>query len=256
MQRRLIASLILLPARSSASARRPTSRAGTARIRRRKTGTLRRSRCRTICRRIAGYGLRAITDCRLRDWFEDHFGFRSTLVRWYGESRYFWLGVSPSAAVIAGRDGWLFYGDDGGIEDYANETPLSAPRARRLARNARPDRDWLRAREHRVTSSPSRRTSTSSIRRNSPRRSTGSARLRGRIRSNRSWRRHAVPVVDLRPALRRRKGDGARLLSRPTRTGTIAARSSRTSRSSTPCGGRRRRSRRRGREPISSRPSA
>ena len=69
---------------------------------------------------IADYGL------QISDWFEDHFGFRSTLVRWYGESRYVWLGVSPSTAVIAGRDRWLFYGDDGGAEDYANETPLSA----------------------------------------------------------------------------------------------------------------------------------
>ena len=32
----------------------------------------------------------------LSDWFGDHFGFRSTLVRWYGESRLFGLGVSPA----------------------------------------------------------------------------------------------------------------------------------------------------------------
>lgn len=30
----------------------------------------------------------------LTGWFEDHFGFRSTLVRWYGEGRYFGLGAS------------------------------------------------------------------------------------------------------------------------------------------------------------------
>ena len=29
-------------------------------------------------------------------WFDDHFGFRSSLVRWYGESRLFGLGVGPS----------------------------------------------------------------------------------------------------------------------------------------------------------------
>src|SRR6185436_16880329 len=33
-------------------------------------------------------------------WFDDHFGFRSVLVQWYGESRLFVLGVSPSAAVV------------------------------------------------------------------------------------------------------------------------------------------------------------
>ena len=53
-------------------------------------------------------------------WFGDHFGFRSRLVRWYGESRLFGFGVSPSTAVIAGRDGWFFYADDKAVEDYAN----------------------------------------------------------------------------------------------------------------------------------------
>lgn len=79
-------------------------------------------------------------------WFEDHFGFRATLVRWYGESRYFWLDVSPSPAVIKGRDGWLFYADDGGAEDSTNETLLApgelADWREWLART----RDWLHAR--------------------------------------------------------------------------------------------------------------
>ncbi len=66
----------------------------------------------------AGFGL----------WFDDHFGFRSALVRWYGESRLFVLGVSPSAAVVKGADGWFFYGDDKAIEDYANATPMTPPR--------------------------------------------------------------------------------------------------------------------------------
>ena len=60
-------------------------------------------------------------------WFDDHFGFRSALVRWYGESRLFVLDVSPSAAVVKGRDGWFFYGDDKAFEDYANVEPLPHP---------------------------------------------------------------------------------------------------------------------------------
>jgi len=59
-------------------------------------------------------------------WFEDHFGFRSLLVRWYGRSRLDLLGVSPSAAVVKGKDGWFFYGDDRALDDYANDEPLSA----------------------------------------------------------------------------------------------------------------------------------
>ncbi|HUR33718.1 MAG TPA: hypothetical protein VM032_07970 [Vicinamibacterales bacterium] len=58
-------------------------------------------------------------------WFADHFAFRSTLVRWYGISRYFWLGVSSSPAVAPAADGWLFYIEDGGLEDFTNQYPLS-----------------------------------------------------------------------------------------------------------------------------------
>jgi len=57
-------------------------------------------------------------------WFQDHFGFRSTFVRWYGESRYFWLHVSPSPMVTRGKNGWLFYADDGGVDDFTNEKLL------------------------------------------------------------------------------------------------------------------------------------
>lgn len=79
-------------------------------------------------------------------WFDDHFGFRSTLVRWFGESRLFGLGVSPSASVVVGQDGWFFYADDSSIDDFAQVDPM-APEALdnwRLA--VVRARDWLRAR--------------------------------------------------------------------------------------------------------------
>ncbi|MQA28661.1 MAG: hypothetical protein GEU82_02320 [Luteitalea sp.] len=58
-------------------------------------------------------------------WFEDHFGFRARLVRWYGESRLFWLEVSPSSSVLRGRDGWFFYADDGALQDFTSDSPLT-----------------------------------------------------------------------------------------------------------------------------------
>lgn len=58
-------------------------------------------------------------------WFSDHFAFRSTLVKWYGLSRYLWLGVSPSSSVVLGPRGWLFFADDGGLQDFTNAAPLS-----------------------------------------------------------------------------------------------------------------------------------
>ena len=68
------------------------------------------------------------------------------LVRWYGESRLFVLGVSPSAAVVKGRDGWFFYGDDKAIEDYANVEPMTAAGLANWRAAVVRARDWLRAR--------------------------------------------------------------------------------------------------------------
>jgi alginate O-acetyltransferase complex protein AlgJ len=89
---------------------------------------------------VAGY------PTRLSAWFDDHFGFRSVLVRWYGESRLFVLHVSPSAAVVKGRDGWFFYGDDSAIEDYAMVEPLTPAALANWRAAVTRARDWLRGR--------------------------------------------------------------------------------------------------------------
>lgn len=78
-------------------------------------------------------------------WFADHFGFRSWLVRWYGESRYFGLKVSPVSTVLRGKDGWLFYADDGGLDDYTNERPLPPGEIENWRRTILRERDWCRA---------------------------------------------------------------------------------------------------------------
>jgi hypothetical protein len=57
-------------------------------------------------------------------WFEDHFAFRYPLVRLAGRIRYFGLGVSPAATVVKGRERWLFYADDAGLDDYLRTTPF------------------------------------------------------------------------------------------------------------------------------------
>jgi alginate O-acetyltransferase complex protein AlgJ len=81
---------------------------------------------------------------RFTTWFEDHFGFRSTLVRWSGEVRYFVLDVSPSAGVVRGSDDWLFYGDDSGMEDYVREKPLRADEVEDWRESIVRSHDWLR----------------------------------------------------------------------------------------------------------------
>jgi hypothetical protein len=80
-------------------------------------------------------------------WFEDHFGFRSHLVRWYGESRLFLLHTSPSAAVVKGEHGWFFYGDDKSVEDYANVEPMTDEAMANWRSAIVRARDWLVARK-------------------------------------------------------------------------------------------------------------
>lgn len=80
-------------------------------------------------------------------WFEDHFGFRSTLVRLYAELRYFGLGVSPAAGVVRGRDGWLFYADDSGMDDYVREQPLHPDQVAEWRESLLRSSAWLRAQQ-------------------------------------------------------------------------------------------------------------
>jgi len=79
-------------------------------------------------------------------WFDDHFGFRSTLVRWSGEIRLFVLGVSPSRAVAKGLDGWFFYADDNAIEDDANAAPMTDADVANWRLAVRRAQTWLAAR--------------------------------------------------------------------------------------------------------------
>jgi len=83
---------------------------------------------------------------RLSAWFEDHFGFRSTLVRWNGETRLTLFRVSPSTAVVRGRDGWFFYGDDKAIDDYANVEPMNDAALSNWRAAIVRARDWLASR--------------------------------------------------------------------------------------------------------------
>jgi alginate O-acetyltransferase complex protein AlgJ len=90
---------------------------------------------------IADYG------SGLSAWFEDHFGFRSALIRWNGETRLFLMGVSPSAAVVKGRGDWFFYGEDHALEDYANDPPMPPEAVDNWREALVRARDWLAARK-------------------------------------------------------------------------------------------------------------
>jgi alginate O-acetyltransferase complex protein AlgJ len=79
-------------------------------------------------------------------WFDDHFGFRSALVRWYGESRLYLMGVSPTATVLKGDDGWFFYGDDWSVQDFAKVEPMSPGALANWREAVVRARNWLETR--------------------------------------------------------------------------------------------------------------
>jgi hypothetical protein len=81
---------------------------------------------------------------QLTRYFEDHFAFRQRLVRWQAAVRLRALRVSPSRAVIRGRDGWLFYADDGALEDYASAPPLTEAELEHWRSTLQDTSDWLR----------------------------------------------------------------------------------------------------------------
>lgn len=88
--------------------------------------------------------LRALPDGFTR-YFEDHFAFRARLVEWQAAFRLHYLHVSPAASVIAGRDGWLFYAEDGSVEDYISAVPLSADELETWRIALQMTQDWLEA---------------------------------------------------------------------------------------------------------------
>ena len=61
---------------------------------------------------------------RFETYFEDHFALRTTLID--GRARLLWrtLGTSASEGVVAGSDDWLFYADDGGLDDWTQAKPF------------------------------------------------------------------------------------------------------------------------------------
>ena len=61
-------------------------------------------------------------------------------------ARYVWLGVSPSPSVVLGKDSWLFYADDHGLEDFANDSPLSEQDLVHWRAEIMRVRDWLQNR--------------------------------------------------------------------------------------------------------------
>ncbi len=76
-------------------------------------------------------------------FYNDHFGFRRTLI--WGRSLVMvkLLGVSPNSDVIVGKDGWLFYGDKKVLDYYRAIDPFTEDELVIWQHSLEARRDWL-----------------------------------------------------------------------------------------------------------------
>ena len=64
---------------------------------------------------------------KLDKYWQDHFGFRASLIRAHNNIKHQFLGVS-NADVVVGRQGWLYFAGAGMVDDYLGVAPF-APEA-------------------------------------------------------------------------------------------------------------------------------
>jgi alginate O-acetyltransferase complex protein AlgJ len=79
-------------------------------------------------------------------YFVDHFAFRSRMLHLQAVLLWDWLRTSASDTVIAGKHGWLFYADDGGMEDYVQAQPISHEELEAWRQTLDRTNRWLAAR--------------------------------------------------------------------------------------------------------------
>ena len=140
-------------------------------------------------------------------WFQDHFAFRGRLVQWQAAFRLLALRVSPSPTVMRGKDGWLFYADDGALDDYLNAAPLSDADLSRWTTTLQHTQDWLEARgiAYLFVVAPDKHAIYPEFLPDGLHRRPGPSRADQLVAHLRAH--STVPVLDLRPALLDAKRD-------------------------------------------------
>ena len=79
-------------------------------------------------------------------YYNDHFGFRASLIRGFNYVKVFWFHSSPTDTVLVGKNGWLFYWDENSRNSYCRRNPFS-PRTELLLKGyLRMMKDWLDSR--------------------------------------------------------------------------------------------------------------
>jgi len=79
-------------------------------------------------------------------WYDDHFGLRRPLIRWFNRINVGVFGVSNSEYVLIGRDGWLFQGGHPHVSDIRNDWPFSPGELRHWSDVQAAKYAWLKER--------------------------------------------------------------------------------------------------------------
>lgn len=140
-------------------------------------------------------------------WNKDHFGLRSTLIHWHSVLMLDVLGVSPTADVIIGRDGWLFMGKNKTVDTYRCLAPFDKAELDAEVATIRGRRDWLAARGIRYLNvwAPVKMDVYPEFLPGWVRKTANPCRLdQWLARMN----KERLPVLDLRPAMQAAKAEG------------------------------------------------
>lgn len=76
-------------------------------------------------------------------YFNDHFGFRRTLIRWNSLFKLFVLKISPSPTVLVGRKGWFFGAESQFLDVYRADAPFAPSELARWQAVLEERNQWL-----------------------------------------------------------------------------------------------------------------
>lgn len=135
------------------------------------------------------------------NYFNDHFGFRNSLIRANFFLQYKLLGVSPSDKVVIGKEGWLFFTGEKSIEDFRGITRYDENTLHNWALSYEMKKKWLEQQgiKYLLLFAPNKENVYSEYlpnHLNKVRPQNGLEDLTNYIKSNTT-----VDIVDLRPAL-------------------------------------------------------
>jgi alginate O-acetyltransferase complex protein AlgJ len=95
------------------------------------------------------FGWKAVSDfpAQFEAFYNDHFGFRGTLIAWRNRMEVSLFKESPTPLVVIGKEGWLFYAGDSAnqesIKDYEGLLPLSSDTLQSMRTSLDERKLWL-----------------------------------------------------------------------------------------------------------------